>query len=284
MMTSSVDQKPDSDERQPQERLRRLNARWPWLKFAVFLLLGCLVVTGVTMLHQHHDLPENYTEGRQYSELMLRPPARLETMNLADKKLVALTFDDGPSSLTTPRLLDILAEKRVRATFFVVGSMAGRSPAVLQREKSEGHEIGSHSTGHQNLTKLSVADLLVNRQEMENLFQAQLGQPVQLMRPPYGALNQAVYNTMAYPLILWSVDPEDWRYRDAEVVRRAVVGATFDGAIILMHDIYGTTVDAVAGIIDDLRAQGYEFLTVSELAKVRGVQLLAGYKYGSFRP
>ena len=85
-------------------------------------------------------------------------------------------------------------------------------------------------------------------------------------------------------MILWTVDPEDWKYRNTTTVRANVVSRAFDGAIVLMHDIHGTTVEAVAGIIDDLRAAGYEFLTVSEMAKERGVVLQNGYSYGSFRP
>ena len=84
-------------------------------------------------------------------------------------------------------------------------------------------------------------------------------------------------------MIIWTVDPQDWKYRDAATVRANVVSSTFDGAIVLMHDIHSTTVDAVANIIDDLRAAGYEFLTVSEMAAARGVVLQNGYSYGSFR-
>ncbi len=274
----------DSSETKHDGKLRRLNARWPWLKCALFLLLGCLVgLMGFTLLHKD-SLPDDYTEGGQYSSIGLKPPARVKTMDLTGKKLIALTFDDGPSGLTTPRLLDILAAKNVRATFFVVGNMAYKNLDVLKREKLEGHEIGSHSTGHQNLPRLSAAELTANMNEMEALFQNNLGQKVQIMRPPYGALSQLVYDTMPYPMILWSIDPEDWKYRDAGRVRAAVVGAAFDGAVILVHDIHNSTIDAIAGIIDDLRARGYEFLTISELAEARGVKLSAGYRYGSFRP
>lgn len=274
----------DFSEAKQDGRFRQLNARWPWLKCALFLLLGALVALVGFMMFHKNSLPDDYVEGGQYSSIMLKPPEKVALMDLTGKKLIALTFDDGPSSATTPRLLDILAEKQVHATFFVVGNMAYKNIGILQREKAEGHEIGSHSTGHQNLARLSAAELTANMNEMETLFQSNLGQKVQIMRPPYGALSQLVYDTMPYPMILWSIDPEDWKYRDAGRVRSAVVGAAYDGAVILVHDIHSTTVDAVAGIIDDLRAQGYEFLTISELAKVRGVDLSAGYRYGSFRP
>ena len=110
------------------------------------------------------------------------------------------------------------------------------------------------------------------------------GGKLELVRPPYGSVGVSAREGTGTPLMLWTVDPEDWRVRDAATVRQRVVGAAFDGAIILMHDIYDSTVEAVGGIIDDLRVQGYEFLTVSELAEVRGVEMVNGVAYGSFRP
>lgn len=200
------------------------------------------------------------------------------------KKLVALTFDDGPSTVTTGRLLDILKAKGVKATFFVVGSMASRAPDLLKREVAEGHEVGSHSSYHQDLSKLGAVDLQADVANMDRIFTEVLGRNAEIMRPPYGAVSDIMRGYLGKPMIYWSVDPMDWKYRDAVTVRANVVGATYDGAIVLMHDIHVSTVDAVAGIIDDLRAQGYEFLTVSELAAARGVGLTSGVVYYNFRP
>lgn len=272
------------DETKHAGRFRRLNARWPWLKFALFLLIGLAVLSGgFYLLHQSHE-PEEQTVIGQYSSLGLKPPATVDPRDFTGKKLVALTFDDGPSPATTPRLLDILAEKNVHVTFFVVGNLADQNVAILKREKAEGHEVGSHSTGHQNLARLSVGDLKANSDAMQAIFQRHLGQNVELVRPPYGSISQTVYDVVPQPLIIWTVDPLDWKYKDSKRVHDEVLSGTFDGAIVLMHDIHPTTVDAVASIIDDLRAMGYEFLTVSELARVRGVALQRGMKYGSFRP
>lgn len=200
------------------------------------------------------------------------------------KKLVALTFDDGPSTATTGRLLDILKAKGVKATFFVVGSMAIRAPELLKREAAEGHEVGGHSAFHQDLSKVSAADLQADVANMDQIFNDVIGHKMEIMRPPYGAVSDVMRNYLGRPMIYWSVDPLDWKYRNAATVRANVVGSTFDGAIVLMHDIHSSTVDAVAGIIDDLRAQGYEFLTVSELAAARGVGLTSGAVYYSFKP
>lgn len=198
------------------------------------------------------------------------------------RKVVALTFDDGPSAANTPRLLDILAAKRVKATFFVLGTMAQRSPDLIKREVAEGHEVESHTMSHLSLTKLSGATIQGEVAGVDAILQELIGRPANLVRPPYGAINNTVRENVGKPLIIWTVDPEDWKYRDGPTVRAKVVSKTFDGAIVLMHDIHSTTIDAVAGVIDDLRAAGYEFLTVSEMAAERGVVLQNGYSYGRF--
>jgi len=197
-------------------------------------------------------------------------------------KLVALTFDDGPSAATTPRLLDILATNGVKATFFVLGTMAQRSPDILRREVAEGHEVGSHTPYHNQLTNLSFAQVRAEAVEMDRIFTNILGTVPPFTRPPYGSYNATVGQALGQPMILWSVDPRDWADRNAAVVCTRVVNATVDGSIVLVHDIHATTVDAVPCIINELKARGFEFLTVSELAAARGVPLVNGQAYFSF--
>lgn len=197
-------------------------------------------------------------------------------------KVVALTFDDGPSTATTPRLLDILKGRGVKATFFVLGSMARQAPEILRREAAEGHEVASHTPYHNQQTLLSATQVRAEALEMDRIFTDILGTVPRFTRPPYGSYNQTVQNAIGQPLIIWSVDPRDWQYRDASTVCTNVVSGTFDGSVILVHDIHASTVDAVPCIIDTLRAQGYEFLTVSELAAYRDVPLVNGGVYGKF--
>lgn len=211
-------------------------------------------------------------------------PVAPSTPPSTGRKLVALTFDDGPSATQTPRLLQILREKNVKATFFVVGNMAQRSPDILRQEEAEGHEVASHTMTHANLKRSTIEGIKWEAAAINGVFMDILGHGPSLTRPPYGNISNDARIYINQPLILWTVDPEDWRYKNAATVRRNVVSGTFDGAIVLMHDIHATTVDAVAGIIDDLRAQGYEFMTVSELAAARGVVMQNGTAYGSFRP
>ncbi len=257
---------------------QELNASFPWLKFALAVLLVVLPWHEAAMMREARDV-----EVAQYGVLGLAvPPA--PTRDLTGKKLVALTFDDGPSSSTTGRLLDILRDKQVKATFFVVGTMAQQAPELVKREEAEGHEVASHTLAHHNLARMSSDAIKSETTVYNEIMQKILGKVPAITRPPYGAMSGAVRTGANQPLILWSVDPEDWKDRKAEIVRERVKTATYDGAIVLMHDIHASTVDAVAGIIDDLRGEGYEFLTVSELAEVRGVDLENGVTYGSFRP
>lgn len=202
------------------------------------------------------------------------------------RPLVALTFDDGPSGVTTPQLLDILKAKGVKATFFVLGGPLNSRPDICQRAEAEGHEVESHTMTHRNLEKATLGEIQWEVASMNQLFQEKLGHLPNLTRPPYGnGIRRAeVTQNIGTPMIYWSVDTEDWRSRNAAAVQARVRQDTYDGAIILMHDIYQSTVDAVPGIIDELRARGYEFVTVEELARARGVTMANGVTYFNFRP
>jgi len=217
------------------------------------------------------------------------PVEKVEPIPMPDitgKKLIALTFDDGPSGAVTERLLGYLRQKQVRATFFVLGYMAERSPDQLRKEASEGHEVGSHTTNHIAFSRMSAVDLANDSLHMNQIFTNILGHNTPFVRPPYGdgAYTEKARTNIGQPMILWTVDTLDWKYRDVATVRQNAVKDAFDGAIILFHDVYQTTADAIPLIIDDLRSQGYEFLTVSELAEARGAVMQNGAVYGSFVP
>ncbi|MEY2598193.1 MAG: hypothetical protein RLZZ142_452 [Verrucomicrobiota bacterium] len=182
---------------------------------------------------------------------------------------VAMTFDDGPHAQNTPRLLDILKQRGIRATFFVVGQNAAEYPEILKRTAAEGHELASHSYTHPQLTGLGEGGL---SDQMEKTHQAVLrnaGVTMKVMRPPYGALSENqrrwVFAHYGYRVILWDVDPLDWKYRDAARVEKEILQHTRAGSIILAHDIHKSTVDAMASTLDALLAKGFKFVTVSEL-------------------
>jgi peptidoglycan-N-acetylglucosamine deacetylase len=184
-------------------------------------------------------------------------------------KSIALTFDDGPGP-HAERLLDELAARRARATFFDVGQNAAARPELVRRQREEGHEIGNHSWSHPDLTRLAPDEVRAELDRTgEAIRDATGAEAPTLLRPPYGTHDAAVRDVarrMGMPLILWSVDTEDWKDdRDAAHVTNAVLSGARPGAIVLMHDIHATTPDALPAILDGLAADGYTFVTVSEL-------------------
>lgn len=182
---------------------------------------------------------------------------------------IAMTFDDGPSAQLTPKLLDILKERGIKATFFVVGKNVAEYPDIVRRMAEEGHEVANHSWSHPALTKLGADGF---RKQIESTSEAIVkatGKRPVLMRPPYGAtsaiLNKRLSEQYGLKVILWSVDPLDWKYRNANRVYNTIVQNTQAGAIILAHDIHATTVAAMPETLDTLSGKGYKFVTVSEL-------------------
>jgi len=183
--------------------------------------------------------------------------------------VVAMTFDDGPHESLTPQLLDILAARDIRATFYVVGRRVNMYPRLTERIAAEGHEIGNHSWSHPRLTSLGNQGLMRELDNTSMAIQQAVGRPPVTMRPPYGLLSSRQRNMISeeryMPTILWSVDPQDWRRPGSSVVANRIVGGAHTGAVILAHDIIGSTVRAMPAALDGLIARGYRFVTVSEL-------------------
>ena len=189
-------------------------------------------------------------------------------------KLIALTFDDGPDYYDTPKLLDGLKARGAKATFFVLGERIDWYPKIVQRAYDEGHEIGCHSWDHPNLVELSDDQVRRQFSRMYQLLEDICGtDATYLVRTPYGSTNSRIREIIGRPLIQWSVDTLDWDLLDAYKVRDAILRDAYDGAIVLLHDIHRTSVDGVLMAIDTLKDWGYEFVTVSELYRRRGVEL-----------
>lgn len=198
-----------------------------------------------------------------------------------DAPLVALTFDDGPRNATTSRLLEGLALREVPATFFLVGERIGGSEDLVREMASAGNQIGIHTYDHVRVTELSHRDFDLQVSKTRAVLTDILGEGDYWLRPPYGIVDQAVEQWSDGPLILWSVDPEDWKYQNTDRVVDCVTGQVKDGDIILMHDIYDTSVDAALRIVDELLDRGYCFVTVEQLMDLRGVQPENGALYTS---
>ena len=274
----------NSPRKKPSERpgsfLRRIDLRFPWLKLILVCLIGIVAIMDLCDLTiSRVSSPIGKTKIAPMSKHV-----RATTRILEGKNLVALTFDDGPLDSTTPLLLDVLYEKDTPATFFVLGNMAKKYPEIVKRAEKEGHEIASHTMYHQNLIKISASAVEADTSEANSVFQDILGRSPNFTRPPYGNINDNVRKYIGTPMILWSVDTLDWKNKNTESIVNTAMSQTHDGAIILMHDIYSTSVEAVSTLIDTLREAGYEFVTISELVKIREVELSAGAAYYNFRP
>jgi peptidoglycan/xylan/chitin deacetylase (PgdA/CDA1 family) len=186
-----------------------------------------------------------------------------------DGPYIAMTFDDGPHPAFTPRLLDMLKTRGIKATFFLIGQNAAAYPDIVRRIAAEGHEIGNHTWSHPQLTKLKPASLREEVERTSSTIAEIIGKPLVVMRPPYGAtsdyINHWINREFGMKVILWSVDPLDWKYRNSASVERRILAGARPGAIILSHDIHATTVAAMPEVFDRLLAKGYKFVTVSEL-------------------
>jgi peptidoglycan/xylan/chitin deacetylase (PgdA/CDA1 family) len=179
-------------------------------------------------------------------------------------KCVALTFDDGPGAYTA-QLLDLLASKDVKATFFVLGKQVKLHPDLVGRAVAEGHQIGDHTWDHKVLTSLPEAGVLRQVNRTADEIEAAAGIRPDVMRPPSGLINPTVANLVGMPAVLWSIDTRDWQHRDATRTVEAVREGVKPGSVVLMHDIYSSSIDAVPQIIDELRADGYAFVTVRDM-------------------
>jgi peptidoglycan-N-acetylglucosamine deacetylase len=186
-----------------------------------------------------------------------------------DGPYIAMTFDDGPSATNTPKLLEIAAERHIKLTFFVLGECVEQNLDVLRQEVAEGHEIGNHSWSHPNLAKLSDANVRSQLQRTEDLIEKTAGIKPKLMRPPYGELTKRqrilVNHEFGYKVILWDVDPLDWKRPGSNVVAQRIIAGARPGSIILSHDIHPPTIAAMPQVFDALLTKGFKFVTVSEL-------------------
>lgn len=198
-----------------------------------------------------------------------------------EKPMLALTFDDGPGA-ETDKLLDVLEKYNARATFFMVGTRVPQHPDTIKKMKEIGCELGNHTSDHQNLKKLSEADIKsVIQSVSDQVAEATGGSPTTVTRPPYGAFDDHVKAAAPSPLIMWSVDTLDWKTKNVESTVKSVNSAT-DGDIVLMHDIHKTSIEAAIQVIPQLIEKGYQLVTVSEMAEARGVKLENGGVYFSF--
>ena len=208
-------------------------------------------------------------------------PADSQAKIAMETKYVALTFDDGPREGTTDRLLDGLKERGANATFFLLGEQAAVAHDLVKRIQDEGHQVGNHTWSHVRLEGKNTSELLEKIERNEQLLEEILGGENYWLRPPYGVIAPEVEAQVKVPLVKWSVDPRDWESRDKDKIVKAVLESVEPNSIILLHDIYPTSVDASLEIVDTLQKEGYWFVTVEELLRLNGITPQAGVFYRS---
>lgn len=231
-----------------------MRKQWLWVMFISGILLLC---------------------GVRQAALPADAPAEI----LAEPAYVALTFDDGPRLGTTDRLLDGLKQRGASATFFLVGEQAALFPELVQRMQQEGHQVGNHTWSHVRLAGQDAESLCREIEHTEILLSNILGGEGYWLRPPYGLVEETAARCVKVPMVKWSVDPRDWESRESEQIYRAVMEHAQPNSIILLHDIYESSVDAALKLVDTLQAEGYLFVTVEELLRLNGIEPQAGVLY-----
>ena len=200
-----------------------------------------------------------------------------------DKPMVALTFDDGPDPKRTLKMIEILKKYGVVATFFDIGENMEKYPDVVKAELEAGCDVGGHTYSHVNLNPLTEEEIKEEITKVEDAFRNATGKELKYIRPTYGNANSKVRAVIDRPIINWCVDSLDWKSRDADkVIEEIKKTKNFDGRIILMHVIYDSTLEAVDRLIPDLIKDGYQIVTVSELAEYKGFTLEEGKIYYQF--
>lgn len=261
------------------------------------LLAFALAFTGCNRDKKPVDKIQN---GEGGSDIAIQQSTELSTQNtvnpLAEEKLIALTFDDGPRSSTTNRILDVLEKNGSAATFFIVGYNIENNVETIKRASQIGCEIANHSKEHRNLTKLSYSEIWEQVDSPNKKVKALTGIEPKLFRAP-GGNYIGVEADIGMPIIQWSIDTEDWKYKDAAKLDRTpeqrdadlkkiadrVVNNAEKGDIILMHDIYDFTADLCEIMVPSLIEKGFKLVTVSEMYEIYGKELKGGVVYNCIK-
>ena len=200
------------------------------------------------------------------------------------QKLVALTYDDGPSESGTPKVLDALEKYGQKATFFVVGQQAEYYSDFLRREVELGMEVGNHTWDHPWLNQLSEEEIQAEIKRNDDLVENLSGYNIEIMRPTGGGISANLINAVDKPMIQWDLDTLDWEHKDAEKTYQNIINQVKDGSIVLMHDLFSPAGDSADRTISTLLDMGYKCVTVSELAEAYGYEMEPGGQYYAFYP
>ena len=231
-------------------------------------------------------LKVNYNEIREYINFTVLLVDKYENESgynyTNSKKAVAITFDDSPNKGNTSKILKYLNNNMAHATFFIVGDKITNNEDILLSIKNYGNEIGSHSFSHQNMSKLSDDEIIDDYNKMNKIYRNLFDEDIKYLRPPYGIYKNSQLNLLSTSYILWSLDTNDWRYRNSDYLVNYVVNNIKDGDIILFHDTYDSTVKAIEELLPILYSKGYQVMSVGELAKLKGYNIENSKVYHNF--
>lgn len=194
-------------------------------------------------------------------------------------KMVAFTFDDGPS-YNTIKIVNTLVKYDSKATFFLVGNQVEKYAKTMDVLVKNGMDIGNHTYSHKELTKLRDKEILKEIDLTNEVIYNKTGIKPMFLRPSYGAMNKRIKKLSTMPIIVWNIDTLDWKYHNSNKIKDKILKYVSDGDIILMHDTYVATLNAVEMVIPELKKQGYKIVSVSELFKYKGVKPKLGIGYG----
>lgn len=234
---------------------------------------------GITRSH----VLEEITKSEAFSEKMKELGIETSEEKQVPEKIIALTFDDGPYTPVTTRILDALKPYDAHATFFVVGNRVNPYSESIIRAVNQNCEIANHTWNHTTLTRISGDAVAQQMNDCDNAVFNLAGVHTRVMRPVGGSYSGTVSANVGRPMIIWSVDTNDWKYRNAQHVIDEILNNARDGDIILMHDLYETTAEAVEYVVPKLIEKGFTLVTISELAEYKGIDLQAGEAYFSLR-
>ena len=198
-----------------------------------------------------------------------------------NKKAVALTFDDGPNGARTNKIVDILEQNKAHATFFMVGNRMESGKETILNVLNKGNEIGSHSYNHKNMKRMKLEDVISEEEQTKEVYYKITGKELLYTRPPYGNITQQIKENLPTIFVNWNMDTEDWLHRNKDHIVQYVMENVTDGDIILMHDSYDSTVEAVEELLPKLYAEGYQVVSISELAQLKGKTLEKNQVYRS---
>lgn len=234
--------------------------RFPFRQHLTVLFFGIVVMLLFALRVQEKT---DYEKKNTMTGTVLPADALEETVERDVE--IAFTFDDGPHPVWTEKLLDGLKERGIRATFFVIGQSAEEHPELIQRMLEEGNQVGNHTYSHVQLTACDTEKAMKEiKKTQEVIYQAAGFQP-RYIRPPFGSWSETLQEEICLETVLWDVDPYDWKVQNTDRIVNEILNQTKDGSIILLHDVYETSVEAALKAADIFMERGYRFCTVDEI-------------------